>query len=170
MKAANLLCKRLSTAGAVDGMAPLGAAASGGGSQVAHATAFGGSVEIASGDVAGPRLPWDLPAAAGEHSRRSRGATDAGAEDGYGHGRRRRCRSADRGRDCGRRRHSGGRRFVAARTGARRGPHIVPPNASGPPGGGDDLALGNSTFGTAGHPSATPGGCPGSTLFRVSDT
>jgi hypothetical protein len=30
--------------------------------------------------------------------------------------------------------------------------------ASEPPGGDDVFALGNSTFGTAGHPSATPGG------------
>jgi hypothetical protein len=46
----------------------------------------------------------------------------------------------------------------------------LPPNAKGPPGDGDALPLGNSTFGTAGHPSATPGGAPGSALFRASDT
>ena len=43
-------------------------------------------------------------------------------------------------------------------------------SASEPPGGVDVFALGNSTFGTAGHPSPTPGGWPLSALLRANDT
>jgi hypothetical protein len=42
--------------------------------------------------------------------------------------------------------------------------------ASAPPGGVVEFALGNSTLGTLGHPSATPGGWPLSALLRANDT
>ena len=44
------------------------------------------------------------------------------------------------------------------------------PSASGPPGGGALVWLGSSTFGAAGHPSASPDAWPESTLFRCNDT
>ena len=47
---------------------------------------------------------------------------------------------------------------------------VLPLNGNGPPGNGDALLLGNSTFGAAGHPSAKPDDWPESTLLRDNDT
>ena len=105
-------------------------------------------------------------------ARRQRGEepTEESAASRGGSGRRRRrggC-AGWRGRAGGGRKRRG--RSARAEAGGAGGPSGPPPNASGPPGGGDGFALGSSTFGAAGHPSATPGGWPGSALFRASDT
>ena len=163
MKAANLLCKALSAGGADDGTAPLGAATSGGGARL----------RTVSGDVGRPKVavgPADdgdalIPVGAA-------GAATAGVEEGYG----------DTGVTGGAAASGSLTGFTGAgdTNGGGVWPKLVPgpaagrtavgPKASGPPGGGDGLALGNSTLGTAGHPSATPCGGAGSTLFRISDS